>query len=80
MQYYSITEAARRLEVQRHTLYKWIREKQVPAPNRQVIAGSREKFWTEQDMAALEEYKDKYYWGKGKSRGKRKKKNKKVKK
>lgn len=65
---YSISEAARQLGIQRRTLYKWIREKHVPAPSTRVIAGTRLRFWTEKDMAKLRQYKATRFWGRGKSR------------
>jgi excisionase family DNA binding protein len=65
---YSISEAARQLGIQRRTLYKWIREKHVPAPSTRVVAGTRIRFWTEKGMAKLREYKAERFWGRGKSR------------
>jgi len=65
---YSISEAARQLGIQRRTLYKWIREKHVPAPSTRVVAGTRLRFWTEKRMAKLRQYKAARFWGKGKSK------------
>jgi excisionase family DNA binding protein len=65
---YSISEAARQLGIQRRTLYKWIREKLVPAPSARVVAGTRIRFWTEKGMAKLWQYKTERFWGRGKSR------------
>jgi excisionase family DNA binding protein len=69
---YSISEAARQLGIQRRTLYKWIREKHVPAPSTRVVAGTRLRFWTEKGMVKLRQYKAARFWGKGMSkRGKK---------
>jgi excisionase family DNA binding protein len=65
---YSISEAARQLGIQRRTLYKWIREKYVPAPSTRVVAGTRLRFWNEEGMAKLRQYKAARFWGKGKSK------------
>jgi excisionase family DNA binding protein len=65
---YSISEAARRLGVQRRTLYKWIREKHIPSPSVRVIAGTRLRYWTEKEMTKLRQHKAARFWGKGKSR------------
>jgi excisionase family DNA binding protein len=73
MKAYSISQAARLLGVDRRTLQRWVREKRIPVPTTQVVAGVRLRFWTEQDMAQLKEYKAARYWGKGKSRSRKKK-------
>jgi excisionase family DNA binding protein len=65
---YSISEAARQLGIQRRTLYKWIREKRVPAPTTRVVAGTRIRFWTEKGMAKLRQFKAERFWGRGNSR------------
>jgi excisionase family DNA binding protein len=62
---YSISEAARALGVRRTTLYRWIKDKQVPAPAEERISGIRFRFWTEAEMSKLREFKAKSYWGKG---------------
>ena len=68
MKAYSISEAARLLGVDRRTLQRWVREKRIPVPTTQIVAGVHLRFWTEQDMAKLKEHKAARYWGKGKSR------------
>ena len=73
MKAYSISEAARILGVDRRTLQRWVRERRIPVPTTQVIAGIRLRFWTENDLAELKDYKATRYWGKGKSRTKNKK-------
>ncbi len=57
MRSYSISEAARELSVDRNTLYKWIREKQIPAPKEVFVSGTRIRFWTEKGMAKLRQHK-----------------------
>jgi excisionase family DNA binding protein len=61
MRNYSITEAAKELGVQRATLYEWIRRKKVPVPRAQVISGVRFRFWTEQELKTLKQYKAQHY-------------------
>jgi transposase-like protein len=68
MSFYSITAAARELNVQRKTLYKWIRRAYVPAPKAGAAAGSGREFWTEAEMNRVREYKKKHYWNRGKKR------------
>jgi len=69
---YSISEAARQLGIQRRTLYKWIREKYVPAPSTRVVAGTRIRFWSEKGMVKLRQFKATRFWGKGKAKKKSK--------
>ena len=78
MKAHSISEAARVLGVDRRTLQRWVRDKRIPAPTTQVLAGVRLRFWTEQDMAKLKEYKAARYWGKGKSRSRKQKSKQKM--
>ena len=65
MKTYSVTEAAKTLGVNRTTLQRWVRDKQVPAPKAKIVAGNIVKFWTEKEMVKLKEHKDATYWGKG---------------
>jgi predicted site-specific integrase-resolvase len=77
MKKYSITEAAELVEVNRATLYRWIRKKLVPAPLVEVVAGVEITYWTEAELAQAKEYKRTKYWGQGrkKSKAKRSKKS-----
>jgi len=68
MKAYSISQAAKLVGVDRRTLQRWVREKRIPEPTTQVLAGVRLRFWTEHDMAELKKYKTARYWGKGKRR------------
>jgi excisionase family DNA binding protein len=65
MRSYSISKAARELGVDRNTLYKWIREKQIPAPKLVFVSGIRLRVWTEKQMVKLRKHKTMSYWGKG---------------
>jgi excisionase family DNA binding protein len=65
MKTYSVSEAARILGVDRTTLRRWVRDKQVPAPTPGIVEGVLSKFWMEDEMTKLREYKAKRYWGKG---------------
>jgi len=80
MKTYSVSEAARLLEVDRRTLQRWVRDKEIPAPTPGIRDGVLGKYWTEAEMALLRKYRDEFYWGKGidrrtgkKAKGKKKK-------
>jgi hypothetical protein len=72
---YSISQAARLLEIHRATLHRWIEKGLVPPPISQEIAGSQLRYWTEDGLAKLREYKALHYRKKPRlkavSRGKR---------
>ena len=68
MKTHSVSEAARILGVDRTTLRRWVRDKQIPAPTPGIVKGLLSKFWTEDDMVKLRAFKDKRYWGKGMDR------------
>ena len=65
---YSVSEAAKLLEVDRATLYRWLRRKLVPALIEEVVAGVRVTYWTEKELAKVTEYKTAHYCGKGMDR------------
>jgi excisionase family DNA binding protein len=65
MKVYSVSEAAVALEVDRTTLRRWIRKKQIPAPTPGIVDGRLSKFWTEKEMTKIREHKAAGYWGKG---------------
>jgi excisionase family DNA binding protein len=71
MAHYSIAAAARELNVQRKTLYKWIQSGYVPSPKPGAVAGSQREFWTEAEMDKVREYKKRHYWNRGKKRSNR---------
>ena len=70
MEAYSISETARILGVDRRTLQRWVRDRRIPVPTTQIVAGVRLRFWTGNDVAKMKEYKAARYWGKGKGRNK----------
>jgi len=65
MKKYSVSEAAEALDVDRRTLQRWVSRKTIPAPTAGIVNGRLVKFWTETEMAALREYKNEHYAGKG---------------
>jgi DNA-binding transcriptional MerR regulator len=65
MKTYSISEAARILDINRATLHRWIQDEVIPPPSTKVISGIRCRLWTETEMAKLKQYKAANYWGKG---------------
>ncbi|HEV2223494.1 MAG TPA: helix-turn-helix domain-containing protein [Candidatus Acidoferrales bacterium] len=79
MRTYSISDAAKLLEIDRTTLRRWLRKKKIPVPTPGIIEGRLSKCWTEDEMAKIIEHKATGYWGKGINRktGKRAKRTKK---
>jgi excisionase family DNA binding protein len=73
MKVYSVSEAAVALEVDRTTLRRWIRKKQIPAPTPGIVDSRLSKFWTEKELTKIREHKASGYWGKGidRKRGKK---------
>jgi excisionase family DNA binding protein len=65
MKKYSVSEAARILEVDRRTLQRWVNEKVIPVPTAGIVNGRLVKFWAEAEMAALRDHKKNHYNGKG---------------
>jgi excisionase family DNA binding protein len=65
MKTYSVSEAARALEVDRRTLQRWVNKKKIPAPTSRIVKGRLEKSWTEMQIAQLKEYREAHYAGKG---------------
>jgi excisionase family DNA binding protein len=65
MRQYTISEAARELGITRNTLYKWIREGEIPSPKQTFVSGIRLRVWNEQQTSKIREYKANNYWGKG---------------
>jgi len=70
MKRYSISEAARLLGVHRATLHRWIGEGIVPEPIAEEIAGSRIRYWTEDGLIKLKQYKADHYRKKPRKRKK----------
>jgi excisionase family DNA binding protein len=65
MKKYSVSEAARILEVDRRTLQRWVNDKLIPVPTAGIVNGRLVKFWTEAEMAMLSDHKKNHYSGKG---------------
>jgi hypothetical protein len=65
MKTYSISEAARILEVDRKTLRRWTTKRLIPAPVLGISDGRPAKVWTEEDLTLIRDYMRDYYWGKG---------------
>jgi excisionase family DNA binding protein len=56
-----MSEVAREIEVQRATLYEWIRKRKIPAPKPRTVSGVRFCFWTSKDVEQIKKYKDEHY-------------------
>jgi transposase-like protein len=65
MKKYSVSEVAVSLDIDRATVYRWLRKKLVPALVEEVVAGVRVTYWTEKELAKVTEYKATHYYGKG---------------
>jgi excisionase family DNA binding protein len=65
MKKYSVSEAARILEVDRRTLQRWVSAKAIAAPTAGIVNGRLVKFWTEAEMGSLRDHKKNHYAGKG---------------
>jgi excisionase family DNA binding protein len=65
MKTYSISEAAEILDVNRRTLYRWIKNRVIPAPEPGEVNGRLARVWVDADMMAIREYMKNSFWGKG---------------
>jgi excisionase family DNA binding protein len=65
MKTYSVSEAAKAVGVERRTLQRWIRNKQIPSPKAEIIDGRLRKSWTATEVDKIKEHKRTAYWGKG---------------
>jgi hypothetical protein len=45
----------------------------VPVPSTEAIAGSDQKFWTEEEIEKVRKYWKDHYWGRGSKRKRRRK-------
>jgi excisionase family DNA binding protein len=68
MKKYSVSEAARILEVDRRTLQRWVNNNVIPAPTAGIVNGRLVKFWTEAEMGLLRVHKKNHYSGRGLNR------------
>jgi len=78
VQYYmgerSISELAREIDVQRATLYEWMRKKKIPIPRLRMVSGVRIRVWTDEEVHKIKNYKAAEYRKKPSLRRKRKSK------
>jgi transposase len=65
MKTYSISDAARIFEIDRKTLRRWIRKKQIPTPALGIVNGRPSKVWTDKELVKIRQYFESGYWGKG---------------
>jgi len=56
-----MSEVAREIEVQRATLYEWIRKKKIPAPKPRTVSGVRFCFWTSKEVDLIKKYRAEHY-------------------
>jgi predicted site-specific integrase-resolvase len=70
MKCYSVSETARKVEVNRGTLQRWVRAGFIPAPKAEISGGKLVKCWTEKEIATIKEFKTGSYRGKGMDRRK----------
>jgi DNA-binding transcriptional MerR regulator len=61
MTQYSISQAARMLGVHRATLHRWIERRVVPEPITQKIGGLQIRYWNDDGLAILKQYKIEEY-------------------
>lgn len=65
MKKYSVSEAAQILKLDRRTLQRWVSRKTIPEPTPGTVNGRLVRFWTEAEMALIQENKVAHYAGKG---------------
>ena len=65
MKTYSISEAAQILGIDRKTLYRWIRNRSIPAPKPGVVDGRLARVWIDEELATIKKHMIESYWGKG---------------
>jgi len=65
MKTYSISDAAKVLEVDRRTLYRWIDKGVIPSPKPGVLNGRLARIWTNEELVLIRAYMRESYWGKG---------------
>jgi DNA-binding transcriptional MerR regulator len=58
---YSTAQAARKLDIGRQTLHRWIREGNVSPPRKQKVGGVTVRIWTAEDIERLRKYKEGNY-------------------
>lgn len=68
---YSTAQVARKLNIGKQTLHRWMREGKVRPPRKQRVAGVAVRFWAARDVERIKKYKASHY---RKGRGRKKKK------
>ena len=71
MRTYSTTEAAKRLNLHRVTLQRYIAAKKVSAPPARVIAGARIRYWSLKDIERVRKQLPKLTNGRRKKKAKK---------
>lgn len=56
-----MSEVARDIDVQRATLYEWIRKKKIPSPRLRKVSGVRLRVWTSDEVEQIKKYKADHY-------------------
>ncbi|HSZ00417.1 MAG TPA: MerR family transcriptional regulator [Terriglobales bacterium] len=56
-----MSEVARDIDVQRATLYEWIRKKKIPSPRLRKASGVRLRVWTSDEVEQIKKYKADHY-------------------
>lgn len=56
-----MSEVAREIDVQRATLYEWIRKKKIPSPRLRKLSGVRLRVWTRDEVEQIKRYKAEFY-------------------
>ena len=65
---YSTVQVLGLVQISSDTMYRWIRANKFNVPPVQLVGGVRVRLWTEQEVKAVREYKQKDF---GKGQGKR---------
>lgn len=56
-----MSEVARDIDVQRATLYEWIRKRKIPSPRLLKVSGVRVRVWTSDEVEQIKKYKAEHY-------------------
>lgn len=56
-----MSEVARDIDVQRATLYEWIRKRKIPTPRLRKVSGVRFRVWTSDEVEQIKKYKAEHY-------------------
>lgn len=70
MKTYSVSDAAKAIDVDRSTLQRWVKAGFIPQPQAEIVDGKLVKHWSETAIAQIREFKKTSYRGKGMNRRK----------